>query len=299
MAVQMGVRTLEMGNDLHTLRESNDLLGDVPALRQRMAEDGYLLMRGLIDREAVATARQRILEYAAEQQALTPGRPVLEGAMPRDARSVSMMGRKGISHDPAVLGALEHPALFDFWSRYHDEPVLTFDYKWLRAVGHEEFTGAHYDIVYMGRGSDRLHSCWIPFGDIEVEQGTLAICVGSHNQPGFEKLRRTYGRMDVDRDRVGGWFTDDPLEMTQRFGGRWATTDYRMGDVLMFGMYTMHASTTNTTDRYRLSCDVRFQPVADPVDDRWCGENPRGHYRWMSEPEKVTPMDQARAAWGV
>lgn len=33
-----------------------------------------------------------------------------------------------------------------------------------------------------------------------------------------------------------GWFTTDPFEITDKFGGQWKTTDYRAGDVLIFGM---------------------------------------------------------------
>lgn len=168
--IKMGVRDLTMGTDeFGELRDCNHLLGDPQALQARMNEDGYLLVRGLIDRDTVFQARKTILQYAREQEALVPGAAVLEGVMPRDAASFSMMGRKGISHHPDVLAVLENRALFEFWSRYHDEPVTTFNYKWLRAVGHDKFTGAHYDVVYMGRGSSRLHTCWIPFGDIPIE----------------------------------------------------------------------------------------------------------------------------------
>jgi len=300
MRVPMGDQTLEFpSDDLGELRDSNDLLGDPAGLRRRMADDGYLLIRGLIDREKVMTSRRRIMEYMSEQEALVPGEPVLEGVMPQDGRGVNMMGRKGVTHHPDVRLTLEAEELFDFWSRFFDEPARTFDYKWLRAVGHEAFTGAHYDVVYMGRGSGNLHTTWLPMGDIQIEQGTLAICVGSHNLPGFEKVRSTYGRMDVDRDRVAGWFSGDPLEITEKFGGQWKTTRFQAGDILCFGMFTMHGSTTNTTHRYRLSCDVRFQPASDPVDERWVGENPVGHYGWHSEPDRLKPMEAARAEWGV
>jgi len=30
-------------------------------------------------------------------------------------------------------------------------------------------------------------------------------------------------------------------------------------------------STTNTTDRFRISCDTRWQPASDPIDERWQG----------------------------
>ena len=298
--VRFGQRTQRFpSTELGELRESQGLLGDVAALRRRMAEDGYLLLRGLIDREKVARARQTILEHMRDHEALVPGTPLLEGAMPDGARSINLLGRAGVTHHRDVRAVFEGHELFDFWNAYFGRPSLTFDYKWLRAVGNEQFTGAHYDVVYMGEGSGHVHTNWIPFGDIDPEQGTLAICVGSHAAPGFARLRETYGRMDVDRDRIAGWFSDDPMEIVEKFGGRWATARFRMGDVLIFGMYTMHASTTNQTTRYRLSADVRFQPADDPVDRRWVGENPTGHDRWMSEPEKVRSMAECRREWGV
>ena len=64
-------------------------------------------------------------------------------------------------------------------------------------------------------------------------------------------------------------------------------------------MFTMHGSTNNTTDRWRLSCDTRFHPAADPVDERWIGEHPKAHYAWHSDPTKMKPMQKARAEWGV
>ena len=43
------------------LRESNDLLDNIPALRARMAEDGYLLLRNFLNREWVMEARKAVL----------------------------------------------------------------------------------------------------------------------------------------------------------------------------------------------------------------------------------------------
>ena len=33
-----------------------------------------------------------------------------------------------------------------------------------------------------------------------------------------------------------GWFTEDPFEITQKFGGIWKTSDFQAGDVLIFTM---------------------------------------------------------------
>lgn len=299
MDVKFGVKTLQFpGDRFGELKDSSDFRNDPAVLRERMADDGYLYLPGLLDRDTVLRARERIFEYMDEKGALVPGAPVIDGVMPKEGKTVNLLGNRQITHDSAVLDVLESEDLFGFFGELFDEPAVTFSYKWLRAVGNERFTGSHYDVVYMGRGSERVHTVWIPFGDTPIEHGTLAICEGSHRLPGFQKLRETYGRMDVDRDNVQGWFSEDPLEILDNFGGRWLTTNFQAGDVLTFGLYTMHASTTNTTNRYRLSCDVRYQPASEPMDERWGGDTPKGHHAWQRE-GSVVSMEEARAKWGV
>ena len=191
MNIRFGYREVPYPSmELGELRDSNALLGDAVALHSRMGEDGYLLLRGLIDRDKVLRGRQTIMEHMAIQEALTPGTPVLEGVMPKGGRSVPMMGRKGIAHHADVAAVLESEELYDFFALYFGEPALTFNYKWLRAVGNEQYTGAHYDFVYMGQGSPNLHTVWVPFGDIEIEQGTLAMCVGSNHLPPLTNSKR-------------------------------------------------------------------------------------------------------------
>lgn len=297
MKIRFGYRELEYPSSaLGELKDSSHLLADPPALREQMAEDGYLLMRGLINREKVLNARERVLSHMDEKEALTPDTPLLEGVMPKGGRSVQMMGRKGIVGHEDVNAVLEADELFDFFEGYFSEPALTFNYKWLRAVGNEEYTGAHCDYVYMGQGSPNLHTVWIPFGDIPVDQGTLAMCPQSHRLESFARLRKTYGQMDVDRDGIEGWFTKDPMEIVENFGSHWITGDFSAGDVILFGMHTMHASTTNLTNRFRLSCDVRYQPAAEPADKRWVGEGV-GHT--VHGHESLQTIEEARTRWGV
>lgn len=299
--VRFGPRDVAFPSDrLGVLRDCSHLVDHDAgargqALRQRLAEDGYLLIRGLLDRRQVLHSRARILEHMQEAGAIAPGSPIEEGRIATGAQAPWMAGRAEITHHDAVRATLESPALFDFFDQLFGTRAMTLDHKWLRATDRDEYTGAHCDVVYMGRGSERLTTCWIPIGDISVEHGSLAICVGSHRLDGFAPLRATYGQLDVDRDDTQGWFTDDPLEVSEQFGGTWCTSDVEAGDVLVFGMHTMHASTTNTTDRYRISCDVRFQPADDDVDERWVGDDPMGHpgYPWSRS------MSEARADWGL
>jgi len=62
-------------------------------------------------------------------------------------------------------------------------------------------------------------------------------------------------------------------------GGRWLTSQYRAGDLLVFSMYTVHASLDNHSDRIRLSSDTRYQLASEPIDERWIGEAPSAHGR--------------------
>ena len=146
----------------------------------------------------------------------------------------------------------------------------------------------------MGRGTKNVYTCWTPLGDTSFEMGPLAILVGSHR---FERVKKTYGKMDVDRDKVSGWFSKDPIDLVDRFGGKWMTTKFKMGDVLIFGMFTMHGSINNTSDRFRLSCDTRYQRADEPVDERWIGDDPKAHYAWRKG--KMVTMEEAKKEWGV
>jgi hypothetical protein len=195
---------------------------------------------------------------------------------------------------PAYLDVVDAPETMDFFSRFLGGPSLTFDYKWLRAVATGGFTGAHYDVVYMGRGTKNLYTLWTPFGDTPIEMGTLAVLLGSHN---LDKLKATYGEMDVDRDHIDGWFSRDPQELIEKFGGMWATTDFRAGDAIFFGMYLLHSSTENTTNRFRISCDTRYQLASEPVDDRWIGQAPKGHT--PKDPADRVSIEEARKRWGL
>ena len=279
MSEDIKQRTVRFGNvdyqypsdELRPLRDSNDLLSDRDALLTRLEEEGYLYLPGYLDREEVLDARDCILEYMEGAEGLEPGSRPLDGVMGKYGKSVPLMGKKVITHCDPVAKVIASPRLFELNELITGEPAKTFDYKWLRAVGNEEFTGAHMDYVYMGRGSARLMTTWIPIGDATIEQGTLCVCPSSNCSPKFEGLRNTYGSKDVERDKINGWFTKDPREVTD-IGGHWRTSDVKAGDVITFGMHLMHASTTNITDRWRLSCDVRFQPTADPIDSRWVGD---------------------------
>ncbi|NBD23192.1 phytanoyl-CoA dioxygenase family protein [Paenibacillus glycinis] len=274
MFVKVGSRELELGGPhLTELKDSNDILHDADALRRRIAQDGYLLLRGFHDRERVLEARRAVLEKMRKMGKLDRD-TLLEEAVMADGSKSLFMG--GTNEDlPELLNVLNGDHIMLLFDRLLDAKSLTYHYKWLRAVGKGDFTGAHYDIVYMGRGTRNVYTVWSPLGDVDYATGGLALCLDSHR---FEDLKQSYGKKDADRDGIGH-YTDDPLVITNKYGGKWATTEFRAGDILIFGMFLMHCSLENTTHHYRLSVDTRYQSTLEQIDDRWSGKKPRGHYQ--------------------
>lgn len=293
MKVIIGQQELEMGGKYLTeLRSANDILDEMDALRNRMKEDGYLLIRGFHDRDKVLKAKRDILEKMQQHGILAEGTDMEDGIIGAENKGM-MFG--GTNTDlPSFLEVVNSPKAMNFFDQFFGGPSITYDYKWLRAIPKGENTGAHYDIVYMGRGTKNVYTLWTPFGDTPIEKGTLALCLGSQH---FEKIKQTYGQMDVDRDNIEGWFSKDPVEIVDRFGGRWATASFEAGDAILFGMHLMHASTNNTTDRYRISSDTRYQLASEPVDERWVGIKPRGHRQ--EKPGETTTIKEARLKWEV
>lgn len=281
-----------------SLRESDDVRDDAVAMRRRLEEDGYLLLRGVHERSAVKKARESILMRLAARGALDPDAPVSDGIMAPDYQGpTTYSARDNADLKTEALKALVYgSAVMELFDRLFGMPSTAFRFQWPRAVGPGGCSPIHCDAPFMSRGSSRLMTCWTPLDDIAPEFGPLVICEGSHR---WQRVIDTYGRSDVDRDRTTGTFSTDPAELVDRFGGRWATTTFEMGDVVILSMHTIHASLTNSTNRFRLSCDTRYQPARDAMDSRWGGDDPPGHEQLWTPGVELESVEDSRRRWGI
>lgn len=286
------------------LRRSDDVAQDVGELRRRMDEDGYLFLPGLLDREEVATARQEVMDRLQAAGILDERYPAFEGVVKPD-HTISFMPQLAKGNQP-LMKLLYEGAMMDFYRLFLGGSVRHYDYTWFRAKtpGTRTATQPHYDVVYMGRGTRRLYTSWTPLVDVPWAMGGLMVLEHSHR---LDQVVSTYGQTDVDayceegnaralveaarnagreltpeerqqiRWNSTGCFNPDAIEARKQLGGRWLSAEYQMGDLLIFSMYTLHASTDNHTDRIRISSDSRYQLASEPVDDRWIGEDPPIH----------------------
>jgi hypothetical protein len=273
------------------LRRSDGLVQDGEALRQRMAEDGYLFLPGLLDPAQVWEVRRQVTDRLAELGVLDNQQPRLDASY--------RTGGPGLksSHDlardnPGLRRLLYSGPMMDYYERLLGGPVRHFDFTWFRAVGPGHGTYPHCDIVYMGRGTFNLYTSWTPIGDVPISVGGLMILEESHRR---QDRLRPYLTRDVDAYCTNrpdatdiesgaklwqdwdGRLTSNPVTLRQKLGGRWLTTDFKAGDVLSFSMGTVHASLDNHSKRIRLSSDSRYQLASEPADERWVGSAPVGH----------------------
>lgn len=296
--LHFGDQTFTFGDEAAELRDSSPLreAGDFDGLRARMAEDGYLLIRGFHPRETAERAALHTLRAIAERGGIRPGTPVEEGIAAQDGQSWAFFRDVAVSHAPEILAATDGAHTFDFYEKFLGGPVLTFDKRWLRAMGKGGHNFFHYDSAYVGRGTRNRVTMWSAFTDIGLENGPLVLCLGSHQS---EKLKDTYGRIDMDRDLIDPVFSKDPAEMVRAFGFQLGTTRFQPGDAILFGLFMMHSSVPNRSDRYRISIDTRYQLASEPSDERFHGRNGNWLGNFYNKGATYTPMEERRARWGL
>lgn len=275
-----------------------DLSGDLAA---QLEERGYLLLRGVHDADAVATARKEVLGRLAE---------VDEIALPVEAGLATGRSRRGdlhpdlgsfwksISEGPALRAVINGSRITSAMSQLFGAPAVHFSFAWLRVMTAGRASPLHVDHPYMNRGSDRLVTSWSPMGHVGLEEGPLFILEGSHR---WQELRNAFEGLDVDRepDRPGH-IKQNAADLAREKGTRLLTTAFAPGDCLVFGMFTAHAAFDNCAKggRVRVSCDTRFQPATDPMDERFSGPNPSAHggqgYACLSAARPMTAVQVLR-----
>ncbi len=111
----------------------------------------------------------------------------------------------------------------------------------------EDYHGLKHHI----QGTTEVFTAWIPLIDCPIEVGPLQIASGSNTGEVYD--------FHIGNGAGG-------IEITETFAGRWATTDFAVGDVLLFHSMAVHKGMPNRSNKLRMSMDVRFQLVSEPFN---------------------------------
>jgi ectoine hydroxylase-related dioxygenase (phytanoyl-CoA dioxygenase family) len=264
---------------LGELVDSTILLGRRQELREALATHGYVLMRGVVDRETVLAAREEVFERLAGVGEIK--QPAIDGIATGESQ------RRELAHDlgefwrsvcsgPALRDATHGQQMQAVMSLLVGEPAQAHDFMFLRPGRPGLSTRLHYDLPFFARGSNRVYTAWLALGDIPLTDGPLMIAEGSNR---FHDLIDPIQQIDYDSsDSPTVQIMEDTVQFVQNRSTRLLTSRFGPGDVIVFDMVTLHGTLDNCSDigRVRLSCDVRWQPASDPVDPRYRGANPPG-----------------------
>lgn len=249
--------------------------GDLAALRARFARDGHLYLTGFFRPEVVREFRRHYFGTTAHTGLVRPGTDPAEGIAARDtggfdpAAFRTALFRR-IVPGPEYEALCRRPELVAFYRWFlgadevhlHRRKIVRHGLPGERGIG--TATQAHYDLVYLREGTDRVLSSWIPLGDCPVARGGLVYLEGSHHRIRAEEAA---GRLR----RPAASLTADLPALAEEYDSRWLLADYAAGDMVVHSAHLVHASLDNQDpdDVIRLSTDIRYQSAADPVDGRW------------------------------
>jgi len=255
----------------------------IDVLQQIYQRDGYVWLKGLLSRQHVLNFRARVF---TELRGLTrPGTPPGQGLANTAVRPKDQVNRELMAfvRSAAFEGFCAQPNLVGLMDQFLGGLSYLHKRKILRHTLPKTgvATPAHYDLIYLRGGTDRVVTAWIPIGDTPAIMGGLCYLEGSHRK-GVELEAEFSAKSETlsPEERIsaynknmieGGWVSKNLPEMAERFDTRWLIADYEAGDVVLHSPYMIHASTTNEDPegRIRLSTDIRYQNVNDEIDARW------------------------------
>ena len=271
------------------LRETSSR--DADALRDRFAEDGYLLVRGLVDAECVERLAEAVMAILDDQGLSTGGADAVERFRATRTTFYTAVQQLEVFHTLPHDQALQRVvrALVGDDAFVHPRRLL----RALLPFIPEFTTPPHQDYPYI-RGTEHTVTTWLPLRNCRGSEGALRVLVGSHLGgvlPVKPDPAIAGSRVDVDED--------DPA---------WASGDFTPGDVLLFHSRTVHGATPNTSGRVRLSADYRHQSASEPVIARtlkpsgypgvpdWpelLAEASWPYQRWIAIPPNIQIVDAA------
>jgi ectoine hydroxylase-related dioxygenase (phytanoyl-CoA dioxygenase family) len=252
--------------------DSTELLAEPEKLRLRFLEDGYVLLRGVIDRGVLAEVRECITGVCAAHGWFEPGADPLDAITAIEARADGDEEYDAVYDEIQALEAFHavphHASVRRCMVALLGESAFPHPLSIARLLFPQTpwITPPHQDYPN-NQGTEDLYACWIPLGDCPTELGSLAVLRGSHRF-GVAPVEFALGPGTTQIKQDGRY---EPLT--------WVGGDFECGDAIIFHSLTVHRSLPNTTNQMRLSVDYRFQREGEALTPG-CLEPHFGRVQW-------------------
>jgi 1-deoxypentalenic acid 11beta-hydroxylase len=236
---------------------ANDLLGQYEVLRRQYEQDGFLFFENVLDTDLVDRTRRELCGVLAEQGVVHKGAsaPLATGV---GIDAVDQQELYSLPLYVELTNCIELQRLLDI---VFDEAVSIYHSTNIRyALPMDELYASppHQDHFFVGPNDD-FRTVWIPLMEIDDSVGGLAVARGSH----LGGLRDHVETENVSYILKGRKQKGVPIDIIEE---EWVTADYKPGDVLIFHCHTLHRGLPNSSDKVRLSLDVRCQPSRRPLN---------------------------------
>ena len=256
-----------MREELKEFRVSNDAMNDPEELRRRIADEGYLFFKRLQPPDKLLALRREMLTVIQRGGWLVPGTDPMDGIAQISAQCTEGdLAYPLVYHEVYKLESFHRsahwPEVLDMVAKIMGRPAMPHPQKiarlWFPKFT-EHTTPIHQDFVHFQGSFDTL-TCWAPVGDCPIELGGLAVLPGSHKVKRVLDHHFSLG--------AGGLYVDVPeqAQLNKELDVAWHTTNYEVGDTLIFPALMIHKALPNLTeDRLRVSLDNRYHPIGDPI----------------------------------
>lgn len=260
--------------------DATPLLATPEELRREAARKGYLFFKHFFTREEIMELRTQILNVLQDENLLDPAKPFLDGFGNQpliDTMTMEELNWNGIGTTQQVYHKVQklqdfhafahHPKLLGLFDTLFGERTFPHPRNIARIMLPSDklnVTPPHQDFLHI-QGSSNTWTCWAPMGDVPVSLGSLSILEGS-NDGGLLQVTSNPGAGGLETILCG-------------LGYEWAEGDYEAGDIVIFHSMTVHKGLPNRQPgRIRLSLDLRFQPVSQPIEN--ASLLPHGPFEW-------------------
>jgi hypothetical protein len=228
-----------------TLEDNTPFVDTWPVLNAIYEEQGYLLLRSVLDRSSIDRALRQMMTVMARH-----------GIVAADATEPLWTGKPLVGrHEESAEFAgicqelVSTPANLVLFEKVLGEPVAGVPIVQYRSYPpNSPLLAVHQDGFY-SPGIEGFRPVWIPLTTIDQSVGGLMLAPGMHRQG---TLHRT--------DMPPGF----PILADTIPEDAWATTTFYPGDVLVIHPWTPHVGAPNTSNRVRFSIDTRVQSARNP-----------------------------------
>ncbi len=234
---------------------------------QHYFEQGYVVLRGLIDAERLAAYNQRFIDLVEGALPLPPGLKIMQdvmvvkGAVEPASAQHAVNKVLCLEEDDVLFEFARNEALVDAVTSLIGPEVYSLSSNvFNKPPGVDAKHPMHQDLRYFKlEPADKIVGVWTAILPATRESGCLSVLPGSHklgpldhDMPDWEYVN--FGFYGIETGNAGGnEGGNEGVDLEQR-----VHVELEPGDTLLFHPLLIHGSGTNESDNFRRAISVHY-----------------------------------------